>query len=132
VTAGVFCLSAVFPIAAGLSKDTSAFPEWWGPADVGVAAVLAALSVAVIILGGKHIDDRAAQASYRVYRVLIHVILAMTSVYILAGDRIVWSQGLPGIAWRTWLLMYGLPAWLTLQSPPGILAGGSSESGSRP
>jgi len=131
-TAGVFCLSIVFPIAAGLAKDTSVLPEWWGPADVGVAALLAALAVAVIFLGDRHIDDWSARASYGIYRILIHGMLAMTTVYIFAGDRIVWSQGLPGIAWRMWLLLYGLPAWLAIQSPSRNLTGGSSENASRP
>jgi hypothetical protein len=34
-------------------------------------------------------------------------------VFVLFGDRIVWSNCLTGFAWRAWLLFYGLPAWFT-------------------
>jgi len=36
-TAAIFCVSAAFPVVAGLSKNTGAFPKWWGIADVTVA-----------------------------------------------------------------------------------------------
>ena len=37
----------------------------------------------------------------------------MLVVFFLAGDRIIWSNCLTGFAWRAWLLMYTLPAWMT-------------------
>ena len=37
----LFFLAGVFPLGAGLAKDTSAFPKWWGAVDVGLAFVLA-------------------------------------------------------------------------------------------
>jgi hypothetical protein len=40
VAAILFLLSWVFPVGTGLARDTSAFPKWWGPADVGLAFVL--------------------------------------------------------------------------------------------
>ena len=33
-TAVAFLVSCLFPLAAGLSKDTASFPRWWGAADV--------------------------------------------------------------------------------------------------
>jgi hypothetical protein len=33
-TAILFAVSWVFLVGAGLAKDTSAFPKWWGPAGV--------------------------------------------------------------------------------------------------
>ena len=49
VTAAVFFVSLVLPVAAGLSHNTATFPKWWGALDVSVALVLAAL--ALVILG---------------------------------------------------------------------------------
>ena len=40
VAAMLFLLSWVFPIGAGLAKNT-AFPKWWGTVDVAVAFALA-------------------------------------------------------------------------------------------
>jgi hypothetical protein len=47
---------------------------------------------------------------------LIHGILVLIVVFFLAGDRIVWINGLPGIAWRSWLLLYILPEWFAVIS----------------
>jgi hypothetical protein len=110
----VFILSSAFPVAAGLSKDTASFPDWWGAADVVVAAVLALLALAIHGFAQGKVDRRAEDASYRAYRVLTHGIFAMIVVFFVLGDRIVWSNCLPGFAWRTWLLLYSLPAWLTV------------------
>lgn len=50
--------------------------------------------------------------TYRAYRVLISAILVLLVVFFLAGDRVTWTYFLPGIAWRSWLLLYTWPAWL--------------------
>src|SRR5438034_10189822 len=48
-TAAIFCVSTVFPVVAGLSKNTGAFPKWWGIADVVLAFVLAAMVFLVMV-----------------------------------------------------------------------------------
>jgi hypothetical protein len=117
----VFFLSSAFPVVAGLSKDTESFPKWWGPLDVGIAFVLALLTFAIIGLAGDNVTKQAEDASYRTYRILIHGILAMIVVFFLFADRIVWSNCLTGFAWRSWLLLYSLPAWFTaLKGQPEI------------
>jgi hypothetical protein len=110
-TAVLFFISWVFPVGAGLSKDTGAFPIWWGPVDVGLALVLAILVIALTGLTQGKVDRRDEEASYRVYRVLIHGLLVIGLGVILAGDRITWSHCATGFAWRIWLLLYMLPAW---------------------
>ena len=54
------------------------------------------------------------EETYRAYRVLIHGIFVLLVVFAFFGNHIVWSQCLSGIAWRTWLLLYALPAWIAL------------------
>jgi hypothetical protein len=112
VTAVVFVISTAFPVVAGLSHDTSIFPRWWGPLDVGIAFVLAMLAFVVLGFAQRKVDKQAEDASYRAYRVLLHGIFAMLVVFFLTGDRIVWPNCLTGLAWRTWLLLYVLPAWI--------------------
>jgi hypothetical protein len=111
-TAIVFLVSALFPLGAGLAKDTSSFPLWWGAADVGIAFVLAALTLAVLAIGTPRVTKQVEETTYRAYRVLIHGILVLMVVFVFAGDRIAWSHGLSGLAWRSWLLLYALPVWL--------------------
>jgi hypothetical protein len=109
----VFVISAAFPLAAGLAKDTSRFPTWWGTLDVSVAFLLAVLAMAVLASTSGRVTRRSEELAYRGYRVLTHGLFAVLVVFVLFGDRIVWAQCLPGFAWRTWLLLYTLPAWFT-------------------
>jgi hypothetical protein len=113
-TAVVFVISSVFPVVAGLSRDTSSYPKWWGPLDVGIAFVLAFLAIVIFVLAQGEVDKQADEASYRAYRILIHGIMAILVVFFLVGDRIVWTYCLVGFAWRFWLLLYGLPAWISV------------------
>jgi protein-S-isoprenylcysteine O-methyltransferase Ste14 len=117
----VFCISAVFPVGAGLSQNTALFPKWWGILDVVVAFVLAALTIVIVALAEGKVGRQAQDASYRAYRALSHGILVLIVVFFLFGDRIVWINCLPGFAWRSWVLLYGLPAWFT------ALRGGAAE-----
>jgi len=111
-TAIVFLISSVFPVVAGLSKHTESFPAWWGMLDVGIAFILAIMAFVVYGLAHGRVNKQVEQTTYRAYRMLIHGILILTAVFLLFGDRIVWINGLPGIAWRAWLLVYLLPEWL--------------------
>ena len=112
-TAALFFVSLIFPIAAGLSHNTASFPKWWGPVDVILAFVLGAFVLAVFALVKGRVSPQGERVTYRAYRVLIHGILALLVVFFLFRDRIVWIYCLTGLAWRTWLLLYSLPAWLT-------------------
>jgi hypothetical protein len=118
----VFVISSVFPLAAGLSKNTAGFPKWWGTLDVAVAFLLALCAIVVLTLARPHVDRRAEKASYRALRILIWAVFAVLLLFFLAGDRIVWPNCLTGFAWRYWLLLYILPEWFTAlrarTSPP--------------
>lgn len=111
-TAILFAISAVFPLGAGLAQDTSGFPHWWGPADVGTAFLLAALAMAVLAIGNSRVTKQDEEATYALYRVLIHGVLVLMVVFVFFGRHIAWSHCLSGLAWRSWLLAYVLPAWI--------------------
>jgi Mg2+/Co2+ transporter CorB len=109
----LFFLSWAFPVAAGLAKNTEAFPRWWGVADVAIAFVLAVLMILISALVGHSIKKQAEDTAYRFYRILTHGLLAMVIVFFLFGERISWINCLTGFAWRSWLLLYMLPIWFT-------------------
>jgi hypothetical protein len=117
-TAAMFCISTVFPVVAGLSKNTAGFPKWWGIADVVLAFVLAAMVFAAMVAAHGKISSQADAATYRAYRILTHGIFVMLVVFFLAGNRVTWINCLTGFAWRAWLLMYALPAWFTALRAP--------------
>jgi hypothetical protein len=63
-TAVVFVISSVFPIVAGLSKNTSSFPKIWGELDVGLAFVLAVMAFAVMALARNNVDKRDEESNW--------------------------------------------------------------------
>ena len=111
-TAIAFFVSLIFPIAAGIAQDTASLPGWWGIADVVFAAILAALAITVAARFERRKTPEIERTTYRVYRIVVNLILALLVVFLIAGDRIRWTIFLPGIAWRGWLFLYALPAWL--------------------
>ena len=118
VTAVVFFVSSAFPVVAGVAKNTAAFPRWWGLLDVGLAFVLVIFAFVIMSLTRDRVDKQVKDRTYRAYRVLLHGILAMIVVFFLLGNHITWTNCITGFGWRAWLLLYGLPAWLTaLKSP---------------
>ena len=110
-TAALFGISLIFPVAAALSQDTRSFPAWWGVADVALAFVLAGMVIVLMAAVQGKLTRQTEETTYRAYRMLIHVILALLVIFFVAGDRIEWANGLTGLAWRAWLLLYALPSW---------------------
>jgi hypothetical protein len=120
LTAVAFAISTAFPVVAGFTYHPESFPKWWGIVDVALAFCLGVLAMWILGATQGAIDKQAEEASYRAYRFLAHGILAVLVIFFLAGDRIVWSQCLSGLAWRLWLLLYTLPAWLRAVRPGAI------------
>jgi hypothetical protein len=122
VAAVAFFVSSVFPLVAGLSHNTASFPKWWGTLDVSLAFVVALLALAILGITEGKVTKQAEDMSYRAYRILTHGIFLMLVLFFLAGDRITWINCLTGLAWRTWLLLYTLPAWVTAAMPQKEIA----------
>ena len=101
VGAILFLISWVFPLGAGLAKDTSQFPKWWGPVDVGLALVVAIAAIGIQVLVRGNVDRRAEDTSYRIYRTLTHGIMMLGVLLMLDGDRITWAHCATGFLWRT-------------------------------
>jgi len=114
--AAVFGVSTAFPIAASI-WPADALPTWVGILDVVLAFAAVGLAIRVVTLAEKQIGDRAIRGSYRVYRGLASVPLALLVLFFVVGDHIKWNVLLPGLAWRAWLLMYTLPAAIAAYRP---------------
>jgi len=116
-TAALFFISLAFPVVAAFVKDTKAWPKWWGALDVTLAFTLALLVMVVLATARDRVNKEVEQITYRVYRVLIWGIFLLMAVFVVAGDRIIWTQCLTGFAWRYWLLLYALPWWIAANRP---------------
>ena len=111
-TAIAFFVSLVFPIAAGLAPDPAALPGWWGIADVVFAFILAALAITCAARFDRRKTAEIERVAYRVYRIVVNLILVLLVLFLVGGDHIRWTIFLPGIAWRGWLFLFAFPAWL--------------------
>lgn len=114
-TAATFVISSAFPVLTCAADSTAGFPTWYGPCDVAVAFLLGLLAVVVSVRGAPRVHAETVAATYHVYRVLIHGLLALLVVFFAAGARVTWSRCLTGFGWRAWLLLYALPMWLALR-----------------
>ena len=111
-TAILFVLSWIFPVGAGLVKNPTSLPQWWGTVDVVLAFAVAVGACTIPGLAHRNVDKQAEQTTYRTYRTLMHALLAVGVLVMLAGDRIKWANCATGFLWRTWLFLYILPWWL--------------------
>jgi hypothetical protein len=113
----ILLVSWVFPVGAGLAKDTSAFPKWWGPVDVGLAFLPAIVAFGIQAQVHRKVDQRAEHATYCIYPTATHGLIVVAVLVMLAGDRITWAQCATGFLWRTWLGLCILPWWLVALRP---------------
>ena len=108
----LFVLSWIFPVGAGLVRNPTGLPQWWGTVDVALAFVVAVAALGIQGLAHGNADKQAEQTTYQIYRSLMHAILAVGVLVMVGGDRINWANCATGFLWRTWLFLYILPWWL--------------------
>ena len=112
-TAVLFAISTMFPIVAAVAHADPS-PLWAGIADVALAILTCACGFAIATRAAERFDDRVVRSAFRIYRTGATVLLALICVFFVFGDRIAWHILLPGLAWRAWLLVWVLPAALSL------------------
>lgn len=110
-TAIMFCVSAVFPLAAAAYPAAEGLPRVIGVLDGIIAFALVLMAMLLHARTQGKVTKNDHEAAYRAYRLLTHAILVLLVLFFLFGNRIAWSIGLVGLAWRSWLLLYTLPAW---------------------
>src|SRR5215475_3317119 len=99
----LFVLSWIFPVGAGLVRNPTSLPRWWGTVDVALAFAVAVGAFGIQVLGHGNLDQQAERATYRIYRSSLHALLVVGVLAMLAGDRIKWGNCATGFLWRTWL-----------------------------
>ena len=118
-TAAIFCVSAAFPVVAGLSKDTGAFPKSWGITDVVLAFVLAAMVFTVMVAAHGKVSRQADDATYHAYRILTHGIFVMLSVLPSRGtDNTDVREGLSSVRIDRFLVQGQQLNWRSPRHPP--------------
>ena len=108
----LFVVSTAFPVTASLLPATTV-SRTIGLLDVGVALVLVAAGI-FIASAKKPPTPENDWCAIACYKVIGSVPLVLLVVFFIAGSRVRWEVLLPGLAWRTWLLMYSLPAMLAM------------------
>jgi hypothetical protein len=116
----LFALSWAFPVGAGLVRNPTSLPQWWGTVDVALAFVVAVGAFVIQGLGHGNVDKQVERTTYRIYRSSLHALLVVGVLVMLAGDRIKWANCATGFLWRTWLFFYILPWWLSAAGRPEI------------
>ena len=86
---------------------------------LALLVAIAALGIQVLVRG--NVDRRAEDTTYRIYRTLTHGIMMLGVLLMLDGDRITWAHCATGFLWRTWLVLYILPWWLTALRPRDLI-----------
>ncbi|WP_157464108.1 hypothetical protein [Deinococcus pimensis] len=105
--------SALFPVVASL-LPASSVQRWAGVVDVTLAAAILVLAAVLDRVGRSNIDDAVIRAAYGFYRVFAVVPLALLALYFVVGMSVRWDVLLPGLAWRTWVLLTFLPSALAV------------------
>ncbi len=105
----LFAVSLAFPLLASLLPD-NARPSWIGVLDVTLVLILAGVMIGIETAARGQVDTQAQQTSYRGYRIVLHLPIVLLILFFIAGEQIQWGILLPGLAWRTWLGLYILPA----------------------
>jgi drug/metabolite transporter (DMT)-like permease len=107
ITACLFVISSLFPLAAGLL--TSDPPRWLGVADVVLAALLAGAALTLASRAGTRSEDADLASGYRLVRMVAYGIPWLLALFFLAGSRINWQVMVIGLAWRAFLLVMMAP-----------------------
>ena len=111
---GQFAVSLVLLLVASTSRER--LPTWGGVLDVALAVMVVITVGFIRSAAAGAIGNRALRLSYAVATGLpTAVVLALWVV----AERLVFTTLLPGLAWRLGMLLYALPAALTLLEPPG-------------
>jgi len=120
IAAILFIVSWIFPVVAGLVRNPTTLPKWWGTVDVALAFVVAVGACLIPGLGRGNIDRQAEQTTYRIYRRSLHAILVVGVVVFRGGDRIKWANCATGFLWHVAILVHS-PVVVCSRKPSGKL-----------
>lgn len=85
-------------------------PAWAGPVDVAAAFAVVILAIVIQQATGNQMDNKALYAGYYVGTTLPAVSLVAIWYF---REQLLLNTLLPGVAWRSFILLYSLPYLLT-------------------
>jgi cytochrome bd-type quinol oxidase subunit 2 len=106
---GLFVASSPFPVIAGVLNLADP-PLILGIADIVVATMLVGVAMVVDVRTRSVVEERHRAAAYDLTRQAATGALLLLVLFLLGRPRIDWNVLLPGLAWRSWLWVYALPA----------------------
>ena len=111
VVAGV--LEAGVSVALLLIASTSGsdLPDWGGPVDVAVAFVLVGTAAWIWMLAPKTRDAWALSVGHTAAATIPALLIAAVWYF---RDQLDLNVLLPGLAWRTFIVLYSIPAALSV------------------
>jgi hypothetical protein len=111
----LFLISCAFPILASL-VDESMRQSWMGALDLFFAVSLALSALWLDYKMGRQAKEPERAEAYVLIGKASMVILVVMGVFFLFNEAIDWNVLVVGLAWRAWLLIYALPAWLAFRN----------------
>jgi len=105
----LFLVSAAFPVAASLLDRPS---RWLGLLDVAVAALFVCVALTLGIRYRERIETVDRAAAVEASQLILAVVPLLLALFFIVGDRLNWNALVIGLAWRVWLLLYVLPAFM--------------------
>lgn len=116
VVAGVAqLLISVTLLLVASTAPADRLPRWGGPLDAAVAFSL----VGTLVLLHRAAADRVVPADMRVsYRVATTLPAVMLVLLWIFRDRLIWNILLPGLAWRSFVVLSALPLALVVWREP--------------
>lgn len=97
-----------------IASTRSDLPSWGGPLDVIIAFTLVGTGVLIWRRAGDRAGFREFRVGHGVAAIIPALMLAAIWWYRESLDM---NVLLPGLAWRTWLVLYTIPAALALVMP---------------
>lgn len=105
----LFIGSTAILIAASRCRCT--LPRWAGPLDVGTAVAIVALAGALWIKGHHGVDHESHRITHGVVTTLVPVVLLVLWAF---RDPLEWNILLPGLAWRSLIVLHAMPVTIVL------------------
>jgi hypothetical protein len=87
---------------------------WQGIVDVGSAFFLVLLGAVLTVRANQLVGQTAIRVAYGTATLLVPLMLVVMWLY--AGS-LLWNVLLVGLAWRSWLVLYTLPAAIAVWRP---------------
>jgi hypothetical protein len=120
---GQLAASVALLLIASTSRDK--LPGWGGAVDGLLAFTLVTTAALIQRLGAKAVGRTALQRAHEIASVVPAMIFVALWLF---RDRLTWNILLPGLAWRTFFVLYVLPASLaTWRLPPAEPAVAAAE-----